>query len=62
MCSLRLAKYRESRKYATDIERYCHSMLTKLVRTYRTSMHPDCCIVFVTYISKMLSHPYSSNQ
>jgi hypothetical protein len=24
--------------------------LAKLVRTNRTSMHPDCCIVFVTYI------------
>jgi hypothetical protein len=29
MCSWRLAKYRESRKYATDIERYCHIMLAK---------------------------------
>jgi hypothetical protein len=28
--------------------------LAKFVRTYRTSMHPDCCIMFVTYTSKML--------
>jgi hypothetical protein len=49
-----VAQYRESRKYATDIERYCHGMLAKLVRTHRTSMHPDCCIMFVTYTPKML--------
>jgi hypothetical protein len=29
MCSWRLAIYRESRKYATDIERYRHIMLAK---------------------------------
>jgi hypothetical protein len=57
MCSGRLAKYRESRKYATDIERYCHIMLAKLVRTDKTSMHPDCCIMFVTYTSEMLLSP-----
>jgi hypothetical protein len=54
MCSWRLAEYHESRKYATEIERYCHIWLAKLVRTCRTSMHPDCCLMFVTYTSKML--------
>jgi hypothetical protein len=54
MCSRRLAQYRESRKYATEIERYCPIMLAKSVRTNKTSMHPDCCIMFVTYTSKML--------
>jgi hypothetical protein len=49
MCSRRLAKYRESRKYATDIEHYRHIMLAKSVRTNKASMHPDCCIMFVTY-------------
>jgi hypothetical protein len=37
----------------TDIERYCHIM-AKSVGTNRMSMHPDCCIMFVTYTSKML--------
>jgi hypothetical protein len=40
-------QYTERRRYATDIERYCHIMLANIMKTNRTSMHPDCCIVFV---------------
>jgi hypothetical protein len=53
MCSRRLANYRD-RTYATDIERYGHIILAKSVRTNKTSMHLDCCIMFVTYTPKIL--------
>jgi hypothetical protein len=49
------------RRYATDIERYCQIMLAKFVRTNRTIMHPDCCIVFVVCAQICFSHPYSNN-
>jgi hypothetical protein len=48
------------RRYATDIERYCHIMLAKFVRTNRTNMHLDCAL-YLLFAHKNASHLYSNN-